>query len=296
MDRRRFLLTSLAPLAAPLAAGAQQAAPTRVARIGYLDALKPHDLYEALRLGLRDLGYTEGHNIIIEQRWAEGRWERLPSLAAELVKLNVDLIVASVPSVVRAARNATRQIPIVVVLGGDPVEQGLIDSLARPGSNVTGLASNAFEIVPKQLELLKEVFPKVFRVAVLQNPDAAIPYPVRRAEDAARTLAVRLEIVNARGLAELDGAFAAMSRERVDALVVPAEAIFYEQVCELIAYLERHGHLAHRRPALVRTDHEDLVLPDFVLEQCDAVRILIPAAPSERDGGVVVWVSEWPYA
>jgi putative ABC transport system substrate-binding protein len=192
MDRRRFLLTSLAgAFAAPLAAQAQQAAPTRVARIGYLDALKPHDLYEALRLGLRDLGYTEGHNIIIEQRWAEGRWERLPSLAAELVRLNVDLIVASVPSVVRAARNATGQIPIVVVLGGDPVEQGLIDSLARPGSNVTGLASNAFEIVPKQLELLKEVFPKVSRVAVLQNPDAAIPYPVRRAEDAARTLAVR---------------------------------------------------------------------------------------------------------
>src|SRR5262249_44732419 len=133
---------------------------------------------------------------------------------------------------------ATRTIPVIVVLGADPVEQGLVTTLARPGGNVTGLSSNMAELVPKQLELLKEAVPKVSSIALLQNPDTAVPSTLRRAEDAARMLAVRVQVVNVRDAAELDAAFAAMTRGRADALVVPAEAIFYQhrtQIAELAA-------------------------------------------------------------
>ena len=156
-----FATLALATLAAPLAADAQQ--PGKVHRIGYLSgsgATAGLPVLEAFRQGLRDLGYVEGKNTVIEYRWAEGRIERLPELAAELVRLKVDVIFAVTLPPVQAARSATHTIPIVSAMLSDPVESGLAASLARPGGNITGLTSNAGpEIVGKQLELLKEAVP-----------------------------------------------------------------------------------------------------------------------------------------
>ena len=173
MDRRRFLLTSLAVLAAPLAAKAQQAA--KIARIGYLSpnlATSPH-LREAFRQGLRDLGYVEGRNLVIEYRDAEGKVvERIPALAAELVALKVDVIVTEAGNTVvpLAVKQATRTVPIVFVAAGDPVGSGLVTSLARPGGNVTGLSNSTVELVGKRLELLTQAVPGVGQLAVLWLP------------------------------------------------------------------------------------------------------------------------------
>jgi putative ABC transport system substrate-binding protein len=173
MDRRRFLLTSLAgALAGPRAAEAQQAG--KVYRIGFLSAISPTALSrsaEAFRQGLHELRWVEGQNFIIDYRYAEGRFDRLADLAAELVRLKVDVIVAGATPVAVAAQNATGTIPIVMFGVGDPVGLGLIASLARPGGNVTGLAfSVGLDTFGKGLELLKEALPKVRRVAVLSNP------------------------------------------------------------------------------------------------------------------------------
>jgi ABC-type uncharacterized transport system substrate-binding protein len=226
MDRRRFLVTSLAgALAAPLVAEAQQA--TKVARIGYLlsnPAANPH-LHEAFRQGLRDLGYVEGRNLVIEYRSAEGKLERLPALAAELVALKVDVIVAGggTPAAL-AAKQATKTIPIVFVPLADPVTSGLVTSLARPGGNVTGLSVLLPELVGKCLEQLTRAVPGVSRVAVLWQPDA---YPERTGKDmlkgadvAARALGVRLQFLEARGPADFDRAFSGMTRARAGALTV----------------------------------------------------------------------------
>jgi putative tryptophan/tyrosine transport system substrate-binding protein len=171
MDRRRFLLTSLAvAVAVPLAAEAQQAA--KIPRIGYLGtnrAASPH-LAEAFRQGLRDLGYVEGRNVVIEYRDAEGKLERLPALAPELVALKVDVIVAPGTPQALAAKQATRTIPIIFTAAGDPVTDGLVTSLARPGGNVTGLATLSPELVGKNLEQLKQAVPGVSGVAVLWQP------------------------------------------------------------------------------------------------------------------------------
>jgi len=171
VDRRAFLGTLTGGLlAAPLVAEAQQAA--KVARIGYLGtnrAANPH-LHEALRQGLRDLGYVEGRNLVIEYRDAEGKVERLPALAPELVALNVDVIVAPGTPQALAAKQATRTIPIVFTAAFDPVTDGLVTSLARPGGNVTGLATLSSELVGKNLEQLKQAVPGVSRVAILWQP------------------------------------------------------------------------------------------------------------------------------
>src|SRR6266487_1680967 len=170
MDRRDTVLALLALGAAPLAAGAQQAA--KVARIGYLSpnlAASPH-LRAAFLQGLRDLGYVEGRNLVIEYRDAEGKLERLPALAAELVALKVDVIVVPTSTLaVLAAKQATRTLPIVFIGTADPVASGLVMSLARPGGNVTGLSNLAPELVAKWLELLKQAVPGVSRVAALWN-------------------------------------------------------------------------------------------------------------------------------
>ncbi|HEV2056976.1 MAG TPA: ABC transporter substrate-binding protein [Methylomirabilota bacterium] len=183
---------------------------------------------DAFRQGLRELGWVEGQNIVIDYRFAEGRFDRLPDLAAELVRLKVDIIVAvSTPGVV-AAKNATETIPIVMISVGDPVGLGLIASLARPGGNVTGLSYSAgLEIVGKQLELLKETVPKIRRVAILSNPaNPSHPPAIRELNVAARSLGVRLQFLEARGPNEFDGAFAAMATERVGALLVLTDGVF----------------------------------------------------------------------
>jgi len=231
IDRRTFLAAAGAVLlTAPLAAEAQQAA--KIARIGYLSpnlAAAPH-LREAFLQGLRDLGYVEGRNIVIEYRDAEGKPERLPALAAELVALKVDVIVA--PNTVAAlpAKQATRTIPIVFTVSVDPVSDQLVTSLARPGGNVTGLTALAPDLVGKRLELLKQVVPRVNRVAVLWQPGAFGEHTekdmLNRAEVAARALGVRLQFLEARGPAEFDRAFSEMAKARAGALTVGGTAMF----------------------------------------------------------------------
>jgi putative ABC transport system substrate-binding protein len=178
--------------------------------------------------GLRELGWVDGKNIVIEYRWAEGRADRLPDLAAELVRLKVDVIFAANTSVALAAKNATGTIPIVMATGGDPVGLGLVASLARPGGNVTGLSfSVGMETVGKGLELLKETVPKVRRVAVLSNPaNPSHALAIKNVSDAARAVRMQLQLLEARGPNEFDNAFAAMARERAEALLVVLDPFF----------------------------------------------------------------------
>ena len=229
IDRRTFLVGSgVVLLAAPLVAEAQQAG--RVPRIGYLGTRTSSDFgLDAFRQGMRELGWVDGQNIFIDHRFAEGRLDRLPDLAAELVRLKVDIIVShSTPGAV-AAKSATETIPIVMIAVGDPVGLGLIASLARPGGNATGLSFSVvgLEMIGKQLELLKETVLKIRRVAILSNAaNPTQPLARRDVNVAARSLGVQLQFLEARGPDEFDRAFAAMAKERVGALLVVADTMF----------------------------------------------------------------------
>jgi putative ABC transport system substrate-binding protein len=229
MDRRTFLAGAGAVLLAAPRAAAQSAG--KVYRVGYLTAgsvtANPLVL-EAFRQGLRDLGWVEGQNIVIEYRSAEGRLDRLPDLAAELVRLKMDIIAAAPTPAALAARNATGTIPIVGVSLTEPVALGLIASFARPGGNVTGVSySVGADIFGKDLELLKQVVPKVRRVAVLSNPDGpAQPFTISNIKGAARSLGLQLLLLEARGPGDFDGAFAAAARERVGALFIVQDPAF----------------------------------------------------------------------
>jgi putative ABC transport system substrate-binding protein len=215
---------------APLAGESQQAA--KIARIGYLAlniAASPH-LPEAFLQGLRDLGYVEGRNVVIEYRDAEGKPERLPALAAELVALKVDVIVAGGTPQALAAKQATKTIPIVFASAPDPVMDGLVTSVARPGGNVTGLSTLTPELVGKRLELLTQAVPGVSRVAVLRQPgfqgERTDKDMLKGADVAARALGVRLQFVEARGPADIDRAFSDMTRARAGALTVLPSNMF----------------------------------------------------------------------
>ena len=229
LQRTAMLLFLLAILVAPLAADAQQAG--KVPRIGYLRVTSPSDrppLLDAFRQRLRELGWVEGQNIVIDYRYAEGRVDRLPDLAAELVRLKVDLIVSTGTQGVTAAKNATETIPIVMIGVRDPVGTGLIASLARPGGNVTGVSGYAgLEIVAKQLELLKETVPKIPPCGHPLEPDQCVP-PARdkRSERRGPVVGSAASTPGGRGPNEFDGAFAAMAKERVEALLVLSDAIF----------------------------------------------------------------------
>jgi putative ABC transport system substrate-binding protein len=184
-------------------------------------------LLQAFLRGLRELGWVEGQNIAVEYRWAEGRLERLPELAAELVGLKVDAMLVGGTQAALAAKQATTTIPIVLAGIGDPVGTGLVASLARPGGNITGLSFLASELSAKQLELLKEAVPKVSRVAVLWNPTNSFHrLALRDAEAAARSLGVQLQLLEARSPNEFDSAFAVVTRKRAGALLVLADAVF----------------------------------------------------------------------
>jgi putative ABC transport system substrate-binding protein len=239
MERRTFMaLVSGGLLAAPLAARAQQ--PAKVARIGYLAtnlAGNPHGR-EAFRQGLRDLGYVEGRNVVIEYRDAEGKIERLPALAAELVALKVDVIVTASTVAALAAKQATRTLPVVFAVAADPVTEGLVTSLARPGGNVTGLSFLAPELVGKGLEQLKQAVPGVTRVAVLWHPGAlgkrTEKDSLKEAEVAARVLGVRLQVVEARGPENFDWAFSDMTKARANALMVLTSSMFFGERSRLV--------------------------------------------------------------
>jgi len=230
MDRRTAIThLALGLVAMPLAVRAQ--ATGKAYRIGYLSASSPtaaRHLLDAFRQALHELGWVEGQNIVIDYRFSEGSLERLPDLAAELVRLKMDVIVAAPAAPAVAAKNATGTTPIVMIGVSDPVGQGLIASLARPGGNVTGLSySVGHEIFGKQLGLLKEVVPKVRRVAVLSNPATPSLVPaIREVQVAARSLGVQLQLLEARGPDEFDVAFASMAKERVGALLVLVDPVF----------------------------------------------------------------------
>jgi putative ABC transport system substrate-binding protein len=215
-------------LAAPIAGEAQQSG--KIPRIGVLTAQSPAGSPPAygLRQGLRELGYVESQNIAVEWRWAPERAERLPDLAAELVRMNVDLIVASGNPVVRAAQRATRTIPIVMVHGTDPVGLGFVASLARPGGNITGLSLQSPELTGKRLQLLKEAIPNLSRVGILWDP--AFPggrFEVTEAEVAARALGIGLHLLEAGSAGEFERAFAAITREGTAAALAVGSPAFF---------------------------------------------------------------------
>jgi putative ABC transport system substrate-binding protein len=225
MNTRESIIALVALGAVSRAAEAQQV--TRVARIGYLGSdltRGPRHLVEAFGQGLRQLGYVEGRNVVIEYRDAAGKLERLPAFAAELVALNVDVILAPGTQTVQAAKQATTAIPIVFADVDDPVARGFVASLARPGGNVTGLANLNTDLIGKWLELLKQAVPSVNHVALLWQP-GYLPESVRegiakRAETAARALGVRLQFVEVKGPEDLEGAISDITRTRADAVIV----------------------------------------------------------------------------
>jgi putative ABC transport system substrate-binding protein len=229
-------------LAAPLGARAQRAPEQR--RIGYLSSNSvsmSHHLVDAFRQGLREFGWTEEQNLRIDYRFADGELRRLPALAAELVALNVEIIVAAPSVAAVAAKNATRTIPIVMVNAGNPVELGLVTSLARPGGNITGLSYSAgLEIVGKGLDLLKQALPNVRLVAVLWNPDNnASAIALKNVKGVAASQGLQLQFIEARAPNQFDAAFAAMRTARVEAVVVVADSMFIAHRARLADFAAR---------------------------------------------------------
>ncbi len=249
------LIVSLALgiLSAPFAADAQQRA--NVARIGVLGALTASSSaprIEAFKQGLRELGYVEGQNIAIEYRWAEGRYERLPGLAGELVRLKVDVIVTHTTPGTRAAQQATTTIPIVMADSGDAVATGLVASLARPGGNTTGSSHFSPEITAKRLELLKEAIPRLRRVAVLMNQ----ANPLSEADFkqmglTAQALGIEVRPAWVRQGDEFDSTFSALVKARTDALVIMEDAAFLAQARRIADLAARN-----RLPAAASLDHQ----------------------------------------
>jgi putative ABC transport system substrate-binding protein len=245
MNNRRKLIVALGAgaLAAPFASFAQQQ-PAKVARIGFLGnstAALEANLIGPFREGLRDLGYVEGRNIVIEYRWAEGKYERFPALIAELIAQKVDVIVTAGTPATLAVKKATTSVPLVMVAVGDPVGAGIVASLGRPGGNITGLSSIAPELEGKRLELLREVSPKLSHVAVFWNPVNAFHMSamkqVRAAAQAMRINVLPLAVGKAE---ELEGAFAAIVKERPDALFILADRIFLHNRARMMDFAAKN--------------------------------------------------------
>jgi putative tryptophan/tyrosine transport system substrate-binding protein len=243
--RRRELLALVGGAAAawPIATRAQQ---TTVPVIGFLNSASPAEYalpVAGFHQGLGEAGYVDGRNVAIEYRWAEGRYDRLPALAAELVRRQVDIILATGGnSSAQAAKSATRMIPIVFTTGADPVRRGLVSSLNRPGGNVTGVHLLLDELVGKWLELLVELVPKAKRIDMLMNPDGPIgENQSRSAADAARALGVQLRVIRARNEGEIDSAFASLAALRPDALVIGSDPFFQSRRKKIIALAARHA-------------------------------------------------------
>jgi putative ABC transport system substrate-binding protein len=240
-DRRFWLLASISVLMAPLVVNAQ--APAKVFRIGVLSGAAPTNpeashVWQGFFQGLRDLGYVDGQNIVIEGRYYGDNVERIPSLAAELVRLRVDVIVVGATPAPEMARRATSTIPIVMANHSDPVASGLAASFAKPGGNVTGLSLVSRELRIKQLQLLKEILPSLTRVAFLRNP-AALP-DLTELDRAAHSLGLEVQVVEASAPSELAGAFAAAKRNRAGALVVLSGYMFWAQRTRLAELAANH--------------------------------------------------------
>jgi putative ABC transport system substrate-binding protein len=242
IDRRTFLAgTGAMLLAEPLGVEAQQGG--KVRRIGYLDqgsAAGNRPYFEAFRQGLRDLGWLEGQNIAIEARFAEGKTDQLPMLAAELVRLKVDLIVTSSTPAALAAKQATTTIPIVIGFTADPVGSGIVASLARPGGNITGWTHQGLELRAKYLDLLKEAVPKATRFGVLWNPANQVhKSTLKYIEASAQKLKVELQLVGVQDPKEFESTFTALVGKRVEALVVFPDGMFLAQTPLIIALAGR---------------------------------------------------------
>src|SRR5262245_33547577 len=235
------------------ACAAVEAQPAKLVRVGFLgpnSAASNASRMEALRAGLRDLGYVEGHNLVIEARWAEGAFDRLPALAAELVRLNVDVLLTAGTPAIRAAKQATTTIPIVMVTSGDPVAFGFVASLARPGGNITGSSNFAAELSAKRLELLKEVFPDLQRVGVMFNPDNAVNdlnLPVM--EQMAQTLNLTLHQFAVHSAEEMARAGAAVTQQRVEAIVLPEDDFITAHQSRVVELVE-----TQRLPSIGRAE------------------------------------------
>jgi putative ABC transport system substrate-binding protein len=242
--RRRNLMTILAgAVAYPLFASAQQKTMPVIGFLSSRSAGESEPNLAALHRGLSETGYVDGQNAAIEYRWAGGRYDQLPSLAADLVGRNVNVIVAAggTPSA-RAAKNATSMIPIVFTAVADPVGTGLVASLARPGGNLTGVSTMSTELTPKLLELLSEVVPQIGLIALLVNPNVADAEPtIRDAQAAARTKALQLSIVRASTEVEIDGAFASLVQLHADALLIETDPFFFSRRDHIVALALRHA-------------------------------------------------------
>jgi putative ABC transport system substrate-binding protein len=239
---------ALCLLAAPLVAEAQSGAKVyRVAYLGNSSAALESETVSAFRQGLRDLNYVEGKNLTIEYRWAEGRYDRFPSLVAEAVQLKVDVIVTAGTPAILAAKNGTRTIPIVMAAIGDPIAAGVVPSLARPGGNITGSASMTPEIDGKRLELLKEMVPGVSRVAVMWNPtNPNNADRIAQIQAAAKTLRLTLEpIVGAGDSRALERAFETIAAARTDALIMESDRVLLAHRAQIVEFTAKR-----RLPAL----------------------------------------------
>ena len=256
MNNRRKLIVALGAgaLVTPFRSFAQQQG--KVWRIGFLSSENPSGYktrIEALRAGLRDFGYEEGKNLVIEFRWAEGKLDRLPELAAELVRLNVDVLVAHGPTI-RVAKQATTTIPIVMATSGDPVASGLVPSLARPGGNITGSTFFPLELAAKRIELLRDALPRITQVAVLVlvDPAATATGLLQAMKTTAKSVKVTLHEFAVRGPHDFDSAFAAMVKKQVSAVAVNEQPIF-------LAHANAIADLATKRrlPLIGNTEFAD---------------------------------------
>src|SRR5258706_8618201 len=236
MKSNLSLVLTIALMISGAIAEAQQ--PNKIPRLGYLAASTPSansTRVDAFRQGLRELGYVEGKNIVIEFRFAEGQLDRVPALAAELVRLKVDVIVTAGPTDTRAAKEATNTIPIVMTQDSDPVGSGFVASLARPGGNITGLSTLSPELSGKQLELLKETVPKLSLIAVLEtSTEPGNAQALREVELAAEAFKVKLQYLDVRAATDIDAAFRAASKGRAEALLVLGSPILNAQRRQII--------------------------------------------------------------
>ena len=247
MNFRRQVVFALAAgvLTAPLAPFAQQ--PAKVWRIGFLAVrsrstpLNPDLDYDAFIQGMRQLGYFERKNLLIEWRYADGKYERFPGMAADLVRMNVEVIVTEGTPATQAAQRATRTIPIVTAVVGNPVGGGFAASLGRPGGNITGLSSISVDLSPKHVELLKTMVPKLFRVAVVTNPGASHhPALLKNLQAAAQQVGIKILPLEARTAEDIERVFATATRERAEAVIIASDAFFSGQLRQIAALAVKH--------------------------------------------------------
>jgi putative ABC transport system substrate-binding protein len=240
VNRRELILLLAGTMTAARAPRAEQKAMPVIGYLGNTSGPTAPNM-AAFHQGLSETGYVEGQNVAIEHRWAEGRYDRLPPLAADLVDRKVNVIATAGMPLALAAKSATSTIPIVFIIGTDPVEVGLVASLARPGGNLTGIAIMATELMPKRLELLSELVPQAGMIALLVNPSNASAEPqMREVQEAARAKGVQLRILKASTESEIDTAFASLVQLQAGALVVGTDLFFYNRREQLVALASRH--------------------------------------------------------